>query len=156
MATNCYSSIHRSNTINSMPLMRFIPDADLQFDIVNCSHNDFESPETPPYSHDIYADRSPSVSYPVDLNDIDAALDCDISTLDAYLHSTPCSSSTNANEFPVPKPSSKSVYYCSTHERLSSPDIDPVEEFFPNLPETFANPCPDRSFRRRSHSSGKL
>ncbi|KAK6008938.1 basic region leucine zipper, partial [Ostertagia ostertagi] len=88
-----------------------------------------------------------------DLNDIDAALDCDISTLDAYLHSIPCSN-TNTTEFTVPEPSFKSVAYCSSHERFSSSDADPVEEFFPDLSKTFAVPCTNSSSRRRSHSSG--
>ncbi|KAK6032175.1 hypothetical protein OSTOST_01652 [Ostertagia ostertagi] len=151
MVANSYCSKHRSKTVD-VALLRCTPDAHLQFD-VNWSHHDFESSQTPPYSHDIYAVRSPSDDYPVDLNDIDAALDCDISTLDAYLHSIPCSN-TNTTEFTVPEPSFKSVAYCSSHERFSSSDADPVEEFFPDLSKTFAVPCTNSSSRRRSHSSG--
>ncbi|KAK6062150.1 basic region leucine zipper [Cooperia oncophora] len=127
------------------------PDCDpyhnLQFDIVNRSHKDFNRSETPPYSHDIYAICSPSDNYPVEFNDIDSAFDCDISTLDAYLHGTPCIS--NATDLTVPQPSSRSGDYSNSCDYSSSQDTDAVKEFFPNLVVST-----EENTRRRNCSSG--
>ncbi|KAK5973487.1 Basic region leucine zipper [Trichostrongylus colubriformis] len=153
---NC-SSAPKSKMIDSATLC-FVPDADLQFDVVSWTHTDFESTGTPPYSHDIYAIRSPSVGvgvgYSVDLNDIEAAFDCDISTLDTYLHSTPCSN-VNTTDLTVPQSSFEEPTYPSAHEHVSS-DIDPVEEFFPSLCETTAVSAPKPTTRQRTYSSGTI
>ncbi|KIH54212.1 basic region leucine zipper [Ancylostoma duodenale] len=111
------------------------PNADWQFDATDWPHVENCSYESPPYSHEIYAGCSPSIGYPVDLNDIDAAFDCDISTLDAYLHSPPsCSASTELP--PHTQPSSTggpAATQPSAPQPSSTLDTDPIEEFFPDL-----------------------
>lgn len=139
------------------------PDADLQFDVVEWPYSDFGTSETPPYSHDIYAACSPSLGYPVDLNDIDTALDCDISTLDAYLHSTPPSSSASTvADLPFPntmQPCSPTLLPSAPEQSPAPPSQqNPVEEFFPDLCEasTSVSAASDSTVRRRNYSSGEF
>ncbi|VDO78629.1 unnamed protein product [Haemonchus placei] len=135
--------------------LSYVPGTELQFEEVDLSHNDFGLAETPPYSHDIYALHSPSDGYPVDLNDITAALDCDITMLDTYLHSTPCIT-TSVNDFTVPHQLSESGTHSSACENLSPSSTDPVEEFFPDLCETLTVSTTPTPTRHRNHSSGSV
>ncbi|XGW13923.1 hypothetical protein V3C99_000307, partial [Haemonchus contortus] len=153
IATNCCSD-RKSRMIDSATLS-YVPETDLQFEEVNLSHNDFGLAETPPYSHDIYALHSPSDGYLVDLDDITAALDCDITMLDTYLHSTPCIT-TSVNDFTAPHPLSESGTHSSACEYLSPSSTDPVEEFFPDLCETLTVSTTPTPTRHRNHSSGSV
>ncbi|WKY02984.1 hypothetical protein Q1695_016352 [Nippostrongylus brasiliensis] len=132
----------------------FLSDADLQFDVNwPYSNNALGNSESPPYSRDIYAVCSPNDGgYAVDLNDIDAAFDCDISALDAYLHSgtttttnmTPTADSNHTSSRTAQTPSAVQRPEATPHsptptgtarEYCSPPSCstDPVEEFFPDL-----------------------
>lgn len=155
-------SDHMSKMNDNVAANQF-PDADLQFDVVEWPYSDFGTSETPPYSHDIYAACSPSLGYPVDLNDIDTALDCDISTLDAYLHSTPPSSSASTvADLPFPntmQPCSPTLLPSAPEQSPAPPSQqNPVEEFFPDLCEasTSVSAASDSTVRRRNYSSGTV
>ncbi|KAJ1363852.1 hypothetical protein KIN20_023803 [Parelaphostrongylus tenuis] len=79
----------------------------------------------------MYADYFPD-NYDVDLNDIGTSFDCDISTLDSYLHSPSCSSTT---DLPHNQPcsSTRTQLSSSTEQSPLAFDSSTVEEFFPDL-----------------------
>ncbi|KHJ92718.1 basic region leucine zipper [Oesophagostomum dentatum] len=149
------SSDHTSK-MNDDVAQRFLPNADWQFDATDWPQVENFSYESPPYSHEIYAGSSPSIGcYPVDLNEIDAALDCDISTLDAYLHSPPsCSTSTELLPHTQPPVSSTASTQASAPQPSSTLDAEPLEEFFPDLCEVTTAPpaAPQQPERRRKVS----
>ncbi|RCN48638.1 basic region leucine zipper [Ancylostoma caninum] len=156
--SNMNSSDHTSK-MNDDVAARF-PNADWQFDVTDWPHVENCSYESPPYSHEIYAGCSPSIGYPVDLNDIDAAFDCDISMLDAYLHSPPsCSTSTEPQPHTQPSSSSgPAATQPSAPQPSSTLDTDPIEEFFPDLcdvPAPVPSP-PQRTQRRRNLSAASM
>ncbi|KAK6745768.1 hypothetical protein RB195_012093 [Necator americanus] len=148
------SSDHTSK-MNDDVAANFFPDADWQFDATDWPHAENRTYESPPYSHDIYAGCSPSIGYPIDLNDIDAAFDCDISTLDAYLHTPPsCSASTELPPHSQPSTNSPTTTEPPVHQPSSTLDTGPIEEFFPDLCDVPVPSTSRRENRRRNVSAG--
>uniref|UniRef100_A0A0K0CXF2 BZIP domain-containing protein n=1 Tax=Angiostrongylus cantonensis TaxID=6313 RepID=A0A0K0CXF2_ANGCA len=115
-------------------------DSFLRFDVAHSPQPDIFTCETPPYSSDIYADYFPGNDYDVDPNDIDTAFDCDISTLDSYLHS-PSSTPTQQSSI-------------ASIEQPAAFDKCAVEEFFPNLCQSSNASLVQQTSRRSSRSSG--
>ncbi|CAJ0597356.1 unnamed protein product [Cylicocyclus nassatus] len=167
--TNLVSMDNMNNSSDHMSKMnddvasRLFPNADWQFDATDWPHFETLTYESPPYSHEFYAgDLTPtSIGYPVDLNEIDAALDCDISTLDAYLHSPDSSGSTEMLPHTQPSTSSPSTQPAAVAATAVAPqpssttlDAEPLEEFFPDLCEvtTTVPSAPQRNERRRKVS----
>lgn len=145
------SSSHTSMT-NDLTAMGCFSDAFLQLDAADWPQCEISTCETPPYSSDIYASSFPGNDYDVDLNVIDLTFDCDISTLDSYLHSPSCSS-TNLLR---PQPSSSVSTHLSSTEQ--SPDFDKnvIEEFFPDICHASKASVVQQTSRRPSHSTGNV
>lgn len=146
------SSSHTSIE-NGLATMGCFSDSFLRFDVAHSPQPDIFTCETPPYSSDIYADYFPGNDYDVDPNDIDTAFDCDISTLDSYLHSPSC----NNAYLPHHQPRSSTPTQQSSIASIEQPaafDKCAVEEFFPNLCQSSNASLVQQTSRRSSRSSG--
>lgn len=138
MTTPEAGTVSRSSSypsmVNDVTTTECTSNAFLSFDVAEWPQQALFTCETSLYSSDIYADEySPGNNHNVDLNDIDTPFDCDISTLDSYLHSPSCSGTNLSRHQPN---SSTRTQVSSSAGQSPTFDKSTVKEFFPDLCDT--------------------